>query len=270
MFNGCLQVLNTGLVPGNRNADNVDKIMEQFDYIVYPSESIQTDGIKAFSVTSFGFGQKGAQAIGIHPKYLYAALEHHQFAAYKQKVEARQKKAYRYFHDGLINNTMFRAKDKAPYEDDKMQEVFLNPRARVTLDKKTATYSYPKKSVAEPKKDKKAEETQKMVETLTKATASVNTKIGVDVESISAINVENDTFIERNFTEKEIAYCQKAANPQASFTGKWSAKEAVFKSLGVKGQGAGAALKDIEIGNDETGAPVVNVSFSPTDTSHEY
>lgn len=270
MFNGCLQVLNTGLVPGNRNADNVDKIMEQFDYIVYPSESIQTDGIKAFSVTSFGFGQKGAQAIGIHPKYLYAALEHHQFAAYKQKVEARQKKAYRYFHDGLINNTMFRAKDKAPYEDDKMQEVFLNPRARVTLDKKTATYSYPKKSVAEPKKDKKAEETQKMVETLTKATASANTKIGVDVESISAINVENDTFIERNFTEKEIAYCQKAANPQASFTGKWSAKEAVFKSLGVKGQGAGAALKDIEIGNDETGAPVVHVSFSPIDTSHEY
>jgi fatty acid synthase subunit alpha len=266
MFNGCLQVLNTGLVPGNRNADNVDKIMEQFDYIVYPSETIQTDGIKAFSVTSFGFGQKGAQAIGIHPKYLYAALEHHQFAAYKQKVEARQKKAYRYFHDGLINNTMFRAKDKAPYDDDKMQEVFLNPRARVTLDKKTATYSYPKKSVAEPKKDKKAEETQKMVETLTKATASANTKIGVDVESISAINVENDTFIERNFTEKEIAYCQKAANPQASFTGKWSAKEAVFKSLGVKGQGAGAALKDIEIGNDETGAPVVNVSSSQQTT----
>jgi fatty acid synthase subunit alpha len=270
MFNGCLQVLNTGLVPGNRNADNVDKIMEQFDYIVYPSESIQTDGIKAFSVTSFGFGQKGAQAIGIHPKYLYAALEHNQFAAYKQKVEARQKKAYRYFHDGLINNTMFRAKDKAPYDDDKMQEVFLNPRARVALDKKTATYSYPKKFVAEPKKDKKTEETQKMVETLTKATASANTKIGVDVESISAINIENDTFIERNFTEKEIAYCQKAANPQASFTGKWSAKEAVFKSLGVKGQGAGAALKDIEIGNDETGAPIVHVSSSPLDNNHEH
>ncbi|UPX14407.1 Fatty-acyl-CoA synthase system [Ascochyta rabiei] len=260
MFNGCLQVLNTGLVPGNRNADNVDKIMEQFDYIVYPSQAIQTDGIKAFSVTSFGFGQKGAQAIGIHPKYLYAALEHTQFAAYKQKVEARQKKAYRYFHDGLINNTMFRAKDKAPYDDDKMQEVFLNPRARVALDKKTATYGYPKKDAADPKKDKKAEETQKMVESLTKATASANTKVGVDVESVNAINIENDTFIERNFTEKEIAYCQKAANPQASFTGKWSAKEAVFKSLGVKGKGAGAALKDIEIGNDETGAPVVELS----------
>jgi fatty acid synthase subunit alpha len=258
MFNGCLQVLNTGLVPGNRNADNIDKIMEKFDYIVYPSQSIQTDGIKAFSVTSFGFGQKGAQAIGIHPKYLFATLEQSQFAAYKQKVEARQKKAYRYFHDGLINNTMFRAKDKAPYEDDKMQEVFLNPRARVTIDKKTATYSYPKQ-LNTPKKDKKAEETMKMVESLTKATASANTKIGVDVEMLNAINIENDTFIERNFTESEIAYCRKAANPQASFTGKWSAKEAVFKSLGVKGKGAGAALKDIEIVNDETGAPTVQV-----------
>ncbi|OAL43648.1 hypothetical protein IQ07DRAFT_291010 [Pyrenochaeta sp. DS3sAY3a] len=259
MFNGCLQVLNTGLVPGNRNADNVDKVMEQYDYIVYPSQSIQTDGVKAFSVTSFGFGQKGAQAIGIHPRYLYAALDHAQFATYKQKVEARQKKAYRYFHDGLINNTMFRAKDKAPYEDDKLQEVFLNPQARVTLDKKTSTYSYPKNPVAAPKKDKKAEETVKMVESLTKATASANSKVGVDVESLSALNIENDTFLERNFTEKEIAYCQKAASPQASFTGKWSAKEAVFKSLGVKGKGAGAALKDIEILNDETGAPTVKL-----------
>ncbi|KAH0254468.1 fatty acid synthase subunit alpha, partial [Aureobasidium melanogenum] len=124
MFNGCLQVLNSGIVPGNRNADNVDKIMEKFDYIVYPSRTIQTDGIKAFSVTSFGFGQKGAQAIGIHPKYLFATLDQAEFQSYKTKVEARQKKAYRYFHDGLINNTMFRAKDKSPYEDEQMSTVF--------------------------------------------------------------------------------------------------------------------------------------------------
>jgi len=259
MFNGCLQVLNTGLVPGNRNADNVDKIMEQFDYIVYPSQAIQTDGIKAFSVTSFGFGQKGTQAIGIHPKYLYAALDHTQFATYKQKVEARQKRAYRYYHDGLINNTMFRAKDKAPYEDEKMQEVFLNPRARVTIDKKTSKYTYAKSTAQAPKKDKKAQETMKMVESITQATASTNSKIGVDVESLKALNIENNTFLERNFTDKEIAYCQKAPNPQASFTGKWSAKEAVFKSLGVEGQGAGAALKDIEILNDDTGAPTVQL-----------
>lgn len=260
MFNGCLQVLNSGLVPGNRNADNVDKVMEKFDYIVYPSRSIQTDGIKAFSVTSFGFGQKGAQAIGIHPKYLFATLDHAQYATYKLKVEARQKKAYRYFHDGLINNTMFRAKDKSPYEEAQMNKVFLNPSARVSMNKKEAKLLYPA-TPAKPVKDPKTEETRKMVESLAKATASENSKVGVDVESVSAINIDNETFIERNFTAKEQAYCRKAPNPQASFAGRWSAKEAVFKALGVEGKGAGAPLKDIEITNDEKGAPTVAVSY---------
>merc|ERR1712070_1078338 len=235
MFNGCLQVLNSGLVPGNRNADNVDKVMEKFDYIVYPSQSIQTDGIKAFSVTSFGFGQKGAQAIGIHPKYLFATLDHAQFQTYKQKVEARQKKTYRYYHDGLINNTMFRAKDKSPYDDSQLSQVFLNPEARVTSDKKTSVYSYPK------------------------VHPSPNSNPGVDIESIDAIDIATNTFVERNFTDAEVAYCRKAPNQQASFTGKWSAKEAVFKSLKVQSRGAGAPLKDIEIVNDESGAPVVTL-----------
>ncbi|KAI6805709.1 Fatty acid synthase subunit, partial [Hortaea werneckii] len=255
MFNGCLQVLNSGLVPGNRNADNVDKVMEKFDYIVYPSQSIQTDGIKAFSVTSFGFGQKGAQAIGIHPKYLFATLDHAQFQTYKQKVEARQKKTYRYYHDGLINNTMFRAKDKSPYDDSQLSQVFLNPEARVTSDKKTSVYSYPK---VHPKKTQDKSTTE-MVETLMKVNASPNSNPGVDIESIDAIDIANNTFVERNFTDAEVAYCRKAPNSQASFTGKWSAKEAVFKSLKVQSRGAGAPLKDIEIVNDESGAPVVTL-----------
>lgn len=253
MFNGCLQVLNTGIVPGNRNADNVDKIMEKFDYIVYPSRTIQTDGIKAFSVTSFGFGQKGAQAIGIHPKYLFATLDQAEFQTYKTKVEARQKKAYRYFHDGLINNTMFRAKDKSPYEDDQMGTVFLNPSARVSQDKKTAQLTFS----AKPQKPVRDANTTQMVESLLQVNSSSNSSPGVDVETIDAVNIENETFLERNFTQQEIDYCRKAPNPQASFTGKWSAKEAVFKSFKVASRGAGAPLKDIEIVNDESGAPTV-------------
>ncbi|AEO70741.1 uncharacterized protein THITE_2122453 [Thermothielavioides terrestris NRRL 8126] len=143
MMNGCLQVLNTGLVPGNRNADNVDPVMEQFDYILYPSRSIQTDGVKAFSVTSFGFGQKGAQAIGVHPKYLFATLDEQTFNEYRTKVEARQRKAYRFFHNGMINNSLFVAKDKAPYTDEQLSSVLLNPRARVTEDEKTGKFAFP-------------------------------------------------------------------------------------------------------------------------------
>lgn len=259
MFNGCLQVLNTGLVPGNRNADNVDKVMEQFDYIVYPSRSIQTDGVKAFSVTSFGFGQKGAQVIGIHPKYLFATLDKAEFESYRAKVEARQKKAYRYFHNGMINNSLFVAKDKAPYDDKLQSQVFLNPDYRVTMDKKTSQLAYPS---APPKsKDQDTERTRQMIESLATATAAPNSRVGVDVENIEAINIENDVFVERNFTEREQAYCRKAPSPQSSFAGRWSAKEAVFKSLGVASKGAGAPLKEIEIINDANGAPVVHVCF---------
>ncbi|KAI0159075.1 fatty acid synthase subunit alpha [Pestalotiopsis sp. NC0098] len=262
MLNGCLQVLNTGLVPGNRNADNVDAIMEQFDLIVYPSRSIQTDGVKAFSVTSFGFGQKGAQAIGIHPKYLYATLDEETFKAYADKVAGRQKKSYRYFHNGMINNALFQAKATSPYTEDQLSSVLLNPEARVTEDKKTAGLTFPadfaKRAAAT--QAAKAKSTKESIEALARSLeTSKNTKVGVDVEDISAINIDSETFVERNFTEKEITYCRKMPSPQSSFAGRWSAKEAVFKSLGVKSQGGGAALKEIEVLPDENGAPIVSL-----------
>ncbi|KAL4972439.1 hypothetical protein BDW66DRAFT_144142 [Aspergillus desertorum] len=267
MFNGCLQVLDSGLVPGNRNADNVDKVMEKFDYIVYPSRSIQTDGIKAFSVTSFGFGQKGAQVIGIHPKYLYATLDRAQFEAYKAKVETRQKKAYRYFHNGLVNNSIFVAKNKAPYEDEHQSKVFLNPDYRVAADKKTSELRYPAKPPVAT--DKVSESTKAVIESLAKAHATENSKIGVDVETIESINISNGTFIERNFTASEQQYCQNAPSPQSSFAGRWSAKEAVFKSLGVCSKGAGAPLKDIEIENDSNGAPTVKLHGAAAEAAKE-
>lgn len=74
MLNGGLQILQTGLVPGNRNADNVDAYLEQFDHIAFINKPIQTRGVKAFSVFSFGFGQKGAQAVTVHAKYVLATL----------------------------------------------------------------------------------------------------------------------------------------------------------------------------------------------------
>lgn len=142
MLNGCLQILGTGLIPGNRNADNIDSAMEQFDHIVYPRHNIQTDGIKAFSLTSFGFGQKGAQAVGVHPKYLFAVLDEHVYAEYCAKATARQGKASRYFHKGFISNGLFAGKSHAPYSDDQLSSVLLNPNARVSEDKASGEFRY--------------------------------------------------------------------------------------------------------------------------------
>jgi len=266
MMNGCLQVLNTGLVPGNRNADNVDQVMEKFDYIVYPSKSIQTDGVKAFSVTSFGFGQKGAQAIGVHPKYLYATLDEATFNAYRAKVEARQKKAYRFFHNGLINNTLFVAKNNSPYTDEQLSSVLLNPDARVTEDKKTGELKFAPNFMKQSEKTASPAANKETLESVLGREArrleGVSTRVGFDVEDISSVNADNDTFLDRNFTEGELKYCMASGtgrSPQKSFAGRWVAKEAVFKSLGVPSKGAGAALKDIEILSDSNGSPTVKL-----------
>jgi len=137
-----------------------------------------------------------------------------------------------------------------------MHKVFLDPEIRATADKKSGEYAFHKST---PKKalSPKASETKAMLESLTQASAAEGSKVGVDVEDIRAINMENETFLERNFTENERAYCTKAPSPQASYAGRWSAKEAVFKSLGVCSKGAGAPLQDIEIVSDENGAPKV-------------
>ena len=136
MINGGLQILHTGLVPGNRNADDIDENLRKHEHIVFPNRSIQTTGVNAFTVTSFGFGQKGAQSILIHPKYLFATIDEDVYLAYVGRVEEREKKARRYFQHALANNSMFVAKDAPPYSADQESNVLLDPNARLNRHKK--------------------------------------------------------------------------------------------------------------------------------------
>jgi phosphopantetheine--protein transferase-like protein len=76
---------------------------------------------------------------------------------------------------------------------------------------------------------------------------------------ISSVPSHNPTFVSRNFTEAEIKYCRSQPSPPSSFAARWVGKEAVFKSLGVKSKGAAATMKDIEIVNDESGVPTVQL-----------
>ncbi|KAJ5262335.1 hypothetical protein N7524_007640 [Penicillium chrysogenum] len=143
MLNGGLQALNSGIIPGNRNLDSVDGHLEKNDYIVYPNRSITTSGLKAFSLTSFGFGQKGAQAIVVHPRYLYAMLEQAEFKQYREKRQTRHRKAFRFFHRGMVANTMFVPKTEAPYTPEQQNSVLLDPTARaIASSGATLQYSF--------------------------------------------------------------------------------------------------------------------------------
>lgn len=282
MLNGALQVLDTGLVPGNRNLDNVDEKFEEFEFMHYPGRNIQTDGIKAVSVTSFGFGQKSAQVVVVHPRYLYATLEESDYEDYAMKLEKRHERAYRDFHRRFTTQTIFQAKEKPPYTAEAETETLLSPKARATKvhSHKTTTYSVspphlhpavisaplapPHKPTPEQEGTHNQEQEAQYRAITEKLLNSPNVRAGVDIEDIPTFSTSR-TFISRNFTDLEAAYCNSAANPQASFAGRWSAKEAVFKSFGVAGKGAGTGMREIEIARDErSGAPIVKVCTCPS------
>ncbi|KFY47176.1 hypothetical protein V494_00120 [Pseudogymnoascus sp. VKM F-4513 (FW-928)] len=130
MLNGCLQMMSTGLVPGNRNLDNLDPEFEEYDHITFLNHNIQTAGIKAFSLTSFGFGQKGGQVVGVHPKYLFSTIQKEVFDKYVDKLKKRQAVATVAFHEALLGNNMFVAKDDPPYDVLQEMKTLLDPNAR--------------------------------------------------------------------------------------------------------------------------------------------
>ena len=51
-----LQSINTGIVPGSRNNDNVGAEFHKRTYLMFPPKSIHTNGIYAGAMSSFGSG----------------------------------------------------------------------------------------------------------------------------------------------------------------------------------------------------------------------
>jgi holo-[acyl-carrier protein] synthase len=65
--------------------------------------------------------------------------------------------------------------------------------------------------------------------------------------------------IERVFTEREIAYAQRKANPYERYAARFAAKEAGMKALGT-GWRDGIAWRDFEVANLPSGRPTLRLS----------
>ena len=67
-------------------------------------------------------------------------------------------------------------------------------------------------------------------------------------------------FIERIYTEDEVAYCMHNINPYPHLAARFAAKESVIKAFG----GAyGLTLKGIEVVNDSAGRPSIRLNGDP-------
>jgi len=86
--------------------------------------------------------------------------------------------------------------------------------------------------------------------------------IGVDLVDVKrieeVINRHGDRFLQRVFTEGERDYCFGCARPEQSFAARFAAKEAALKALGVGWQ-RGARFRDVEVFNEELGAPRIEL-----------
>jgi len=88
------------------------------------------------------------------------------------------------------------------------------------------------------------------------------TGIGIDVVQNDRIRDSiqrfGDRFLNRIYTEGEIEYCQKCANPAIHYAARFAAKEAAFKALGT-GWAAGVKWKDVEIVRLPSGKPELHL-----------
>ena len=84
--------------------------------------------------------------------------------------------------------------------------------------------------------------------------------IGTDIVNIrrieQSLKKHKFTFINKIFSKKEIAYCEKRKNPSAFYAKRFAAKEAFSKALGT-GIIKGVNLKNIEISNNAYGKPSI-------------
>src|SRR5256886_14350970 len=68
-----------------------------------------------------------------------------------------------------------------------------------------------------------------------------------DIDRIAdTIGRYGDRFLQRIFTEGEVAYCSRRRVPAIHFAGRFAAKEAAMKALGT-GHSQGVLWRDIEV-----------------------
>jgi len=86
--------------------------------------------------------------------------------------------------------------------------------------------------------------------------------VGIGTDIIECLRIaqmierHGELFINRVYTDHEIAYCSARKAATQHYAGRWAAKEAVLKALGT-GWRRGISWRDIEVRNQPSGAPTV-------------
>ena len=87
--------------------------------------------------------------------------------------------------------------------------------------------------------------------------------IGIDIAEPrrlqEAVERYSRRFLERIFTPREIAYCERRRNKWERYAARFAAKEAAFKALGT-GWRRGVRWQEAEVVNQTSGKPTLELS----------
>ena len=85
--------------------------------------------------------------------------------------------------------------------------------------------------------------------------------IGTDLIAVERFSPESteQAFLERTFTQVELADCRRHKDPAECLAGKFAAKEALVKALGL-GMRQGLWFNQIEVTNNEHGGPHIEAT----------
>jgi len=98
--------------------------------------------------------------------------------------------------------------------------------------------------------------------------------IGIGTDLIEIARIEQSVarfgqrFLERVFTPREIAYCQRKKNAAESLAARFAAKEAGAKALGT-GISHGVGWLEIEVGREPGGRPTLELSGRAAERARE-
>ena len=87
--------------------------------------------------------------------------------------------------------------------------------------------------------------------------------VGTDIVKVSRISQiisdHRERFLSRIFTHHEQSICNAKASPHIHYSGRFAAKEAVYKALSKSGV-AGLGWREAEVINDRSGAPYIKLT----------
>ena len=96
--------------------------------------------------------------------------------------------------------------------------------------------------------------------------------VGIGADIVECLRIgrmieqHGELFLARIYTEREVRYCQERRRSVEHFAGRWAAKEAVFKALGL-GWRRGLSFTDVEVRNEAGGRPQVHLCGAAKDAA---